>query len=164
MSDEQHSPMAQAFLRVVHDMVRRIPPRQRPLMAVVIRAGERPRLTSRDALARHLASNDIEMPRVRVQSHQVLTWIESDECSGALVVPVSRAPDGNMFCDLPTDAVIASLIGDPMPTESIEPCPTCSAPETTAEHRERCADAAKSVEGREVDRVLGPLDDIEEAT
>lgn len=139
MTSRKHSDVAVAFTEVVRDIVRRVPPKQRPMMAVVMRSGERPHLTSRADLVGHLKaagldSHACDVARRRVPSHCVLVWIESDESTGVINVPVFL-PDGaksrTITCHLPTTAVLASLMGIELET------PECSTNERQSNERLR---------------------------
>jgi hypothetical protein len=164
MIAEQHSPLASAFLRVVIDLCAkaRLHPSKRHFMAVLMESGERPRLMLRADLAARLrvAGLDEQAKAVdrKTKPHEILTFIISDECTGALIVPLARprGSRGPLACALPTDAAIASLIGANM-NEDPQPCPTCRAPETTQDHRQRCALANASI-AEEVDRAMGAED------
>ena len=117
------SPLAVAFIRAVAAWcARRVPPRARAYLAVVLTPGEPPRVCQRATLAAELrdAGMLVEAHAVagrKVPACCVAVWLVTAERTGLVMLPVERATaDGvPQLAWLPSDEALRQLAEDLAP-------------------------------------------------
>ena len=118
VSSQSHDALGRAFLETIIDVMVRARIRQQfwPAVVVVLEAGAKPRVRDRGAVAQWLRSNGLDglawiVARRKVQRHEVLALVVCDEITQEYAIPIARPPGGVEDVPLPSDEVIASLIG-----------------------------------------------------